>query len=141
MYRLEPHLVDNLESVILEVSDTNIVITSSWREAYGPGKLKALFSAEPAARIEGVTPISPALQDFYRHDEIITCLKRRVGGPVRWIAIDDDPFHYPPGSPVLLTDPETGFDDAAAAKLADVLGAAYGLKAKRSKGFVAYRVR
>lgn len=34
-----------------------------------------------------------------------------------WIAIDDDPEAYPPGAPVLMTDPERRFNEEASREL------------------------
>ncbi len=120
LYRLERHLVANLESVVLASPETNVVITSSWREVYGLSELKGLFSSEFAQRIEGLTPIARIRDDHYRYKEVLAYLKQRQEDAA-WIAIDDDPLHYPPNAPVLLTDPGKGFDELAATRLARIL--------------------
>jgi hypothetical protein len=58
LYNLESELVINLEKAPREAPAVKIVITSSWREAFGLNELRGLFSADIAVRVEGCTPTS-----------------------------------------------------------------------------------
>jgi hypothetical protein len=48
LYKLESELVINFEVVLRATPEVNIVITSSWREAFGLNELRKLFSADIA---------------------------------------------------------------------------------------------
>lgn len=117
LYRLESDLVGNFEETVRVAPEAKIVITSSWREAFGLSELRKLFSADIALRIVGTTPRSLDLNDFYRYNEVLAYLKRFDTLQAPWIAIDDDPEHFPADAPVLLVDPEKGFDAEMAKKL------------------------
>jgi hypothetical protein len=118
LYKLEKPLVDNLEQALRASPDVSIVITSSWREAFTLDQMRAHFSADIARRIVGVTPSSSSRDGFYRHREVLAHL-RQLGSPEQaWLALDDDPDHYPAGAPVLVLDPAKGFDREAAQELA-----------------------
>lgn len=120
-YRLEKELVSNFEKAVLSSPETGIVITSSWREVSSLEKLKGLFSEEIAERIVGTTPRARELEDFYRYREILAFLQRNGMENSRWIAVDDDPMHFPAGAPVLIVDPARGLDDASSRELRRVI--------------------
>lgn len=109
LYKLEPDLVRNLEGVILPRAELKVVITSSWREAYSTPTLRSLFSAEFAERIEGVTPIANQRSEHYQYNEILAYLERYHSGHANWVAIDDDPLHYPLEATLIKNDPSEGF--------------------------------
>ena len=117
LYQLETDLVNNLEEILRSAPDVKIVITSSWRQAYGLNEMRRLFSEDIAARIEGVTPSSLDMQGFYRYREVLAYLKRFHAPEAPWVAIDDDPEHYPSHAPVLIVDPSRGLDAEIAAEL------------------------
>lgn len=117
LYQLEANLLSSFEAVVRMCPTSNIVITSSWRHAFGLNELRGQFSDDIAARIEGVTPTSHDLDGFYRHREVLAYLKRYHSLQTPWLAIDDDPEHYPLDAPVLLTDAKRGFDSFAATEL------------------------
>ncbi|MCO6512084.1 MAG: hypothetical protein J5I65_14965 [Aridibacter famidurans] len=123
LYELEPVLVRNLENAVLPYTDLKVVITSSWREAYSTKRLRNLFSAKFAERIEGATPISNERSEHYRYREILAYLQRYHEAGADWVAIDDDPLHFPVDSPLILTDPSEGFTQEKANELDDVLRA------------------
>ncbi len=123
LYGLDRDLVANLESLLRAFPDVKVVITSSWREAFSLAELRKHFSADIAARIVGVTLSSEDRDDFYRHREVLAYLKRKAAPGDWWVAVDDDPLHYPSDAPVLLVDPAVGLDVATAAELARRLGA------------------
>lgn len=122
LYALDRDLVANLESLLRAFSDVQVVITSSWREAFSLSELRRHFVPDIGARIVGVTPSSHSQEGFYRHREVLAYLKAHGGAGDWWVAVDDDAEHYPPHAPVLLVDPAKGLDGEAAAELARRLG-------------------
>ena len=122
LYALDRDLVANLESLLRAFTDVQVVITSSWREAFSLTELRGHFSADIRPRIVGVTPSSHDLEGHTRHREVLAWLKRHRGAADSWLAVDDDREHYPPEAPVLLVDPAVGLDGAMAAALARRLG-------------------
>ena len=117
LYALEPDLCARFERVVRAVPGVQIVVTSSWREAFSLDEIREHFVASVARRIVGVTPSARLRDDFDRYREVKAYLKRHDGADVRWVAVDDDPENYPPGAPVVMVDPEVGLDDVAAAEL------------------------
>ena len=117
LYKLESDLVSNLGEVLRALPNVRIVITSSWRDAFCLDEIRSLFSTDIAIRIDGFTPRSLDLQDFYRYREVLAYLKRFHNLQTAWIAVDDDPEHFPNDAPILLVDPSRGLDEEAAAEL------------------------
>ncbi|MBP6004121.1 MAG: hypothetical protein KA746_11865 [Pyrinomonadaceae bacterium] len=117
LYKLETNLVTNFEEALRAFPEVRIVITSSWREAFGLNEIRMLFSTDIAVRILGFTPRSLDLQDFYRFREVLAYLKRFHTLQTPWMAVDDDPEHYPHDAPVLLVDPTRGLDAEMAIEL------------------------
>lgn len=109
------------EATVRKCPVSKIVISSTWRLAMPLRELRSLFSQDIAARIVGVTPEVFEVDDYERMAEIRAFLKARNVSAVSWIAIDDDPTHFPPNSPVLLTDPHKGFDGQCANRLEGIL--------------------
>jgi hypothetical protein len=93
------------------------VITSSWREAFTLGELRKAFAPDIAARILGVTPIAQDREGHYRHREVRAYLERNGLQNRAWVAIDDNPDHYPASASVVLTDSDRGFDAEAQSRL------------------------
>ncbi len=121
LYKLESDLVSNLEDTLRHASHVKVVITSSWREVFGLNEIRNLFSRDIADRINGFTPQSLDLEGFYRYREVLAYLKRFHTLQTPWIALDDDPQHYPQNTPVLIVDPEKGLDPIEAKKLEELL--------------------
>lgn len=117
LYRLDRDLVANLEAALRAAPDVQVVITSSWREAFSLAEMRKHFAADIQVRIVGVTPSSHSRDGFYRHREVLAYLQGH-GGAGDWLAVDDDRQHYPLEAPVLLVDPAVGLDAATAADLA-----------------------
>lgn len=117
LYRLDADCVSHFEKAVRSLLEAEIVITSSWREGFSLDQMRKLFSPDIAARIVGVTPIDWRREGHYRYREVLTYLKRSGDAGQEWIALDDDPFHYPRLSNVLLIDAERGFDSEAARRL------------------------
>ncbi|MDM8561022.1 HAD domain-containing protein [Candidatus Parabeggiatoa sp. HSG14] len=108
--RFESDCLKNFESAIRPLPNVKIVISSTWRLAMSLNELRRLFSTEIAEKIVGVTPTLSKHVTHERYKEIQAYLKKRNIENEGWVAIDDDPEHYPKGLSVLFTDPNEGFD-------------------------------
>jgi HAD domain in Swiss Army Knife RNA repair proteins len=117
LYRFDADCLDMFERAVRLLPEAQIVITSSWREAFSLGQMRRLFSPDIAERIVGVTPIEWSHQDHYRYREVLAFLKRNSPAGAAWMALDDDPLHYPPLRNLIVVDGECGFDSDAAARL------------------------
>jgi HAD domain in Swiss Army Knife RNA repair proteins len=116
-YQLEGHLVENLERFVADLErkePVRIVITSTWKTAIGLDEIRSRFTPSLRIKIVGATPSFPA-SDGSRHQEILTYLRLNGLERAKWIAIDDDPFGFPPNPEnLILVDPEEGFTFAPA---------------------------
>ncbi len=111
--------LDRIEIVLRDFPSVEIVISSSWREEFGLGDLRAYFSPDIARRVVDVTPSikQPSStwlpgQDasFAREWECNSWkrLNRAWGTP--WLAIDDRAHWFGPDcANLLLTNARTGF--------------------------------
>lgn len=113
----------HFESALRQCPVSKIVITSTWRLAKPLKEMRSQFSPDIAARIIGITPESFDENTYERHAEIMSFLNERKLTALPWVAIDDDPAHFPKGCPVLLTDPQQGFDAECASRLVKMLHA------------------
>ena len=86
-------------------------------------ELRSRFSPDVAARIVGVTPENFEEEVHERYAEIISFLTEKKLTVLPWVAIDDDPAHFPKGCNVLFTDPNKGFDAECASRLVKILQA------------------
>ena len=78
-----------------EISNVNIVISSTWRQAYGLPKLRSFFSVDIANRILGCTPsLESYRSEFERGEEIEVWLSKRP--TETWVALDDDEEGFAP---------------------------------------------
>ena len=119
--RFDADCLEQFESAIRRCGDVRIVISSTWRLAMSLRELRSHFSPDVAERIDGVTPDSYSLSTHTRYQEIRTYLMKRGIEHENWLAIDDDPEHYPKGSSLLITDPNKGFDADCALRLQALL--------------------
>jgi hypothetical protein len=115
--RFEKDCLDAFETAIRSLPDARIVITSTWRLGIPLEQLRSLFSADVAQRIVGATPDLVEDETHARYKEIQLYLRKRNAEGESWIAIDDQPEHFPQHAPVLITDSDEGFDSACAARL------------------------
>jgi hypothetical protein len=115
--RFEPELLKNFESVVRPVAEVKIIIASAWRLEMPLNELQQLFSPDVAERVVGATPEHLALTAHSRYNEVRSYLKTAQAIQATWLAIDDDPAHYPDDAPLLITDPYQGFDQACADRL------------------------
>jgi hypothetical protein len=115
-YALEAQLLKTFEEALRAIPDAEVVISSSWREGFSLDEIRKHFSGDVAARIVGVTP-NAEQAEHGRYREVLAYMIRQGQKGRPWVAIDDDPTHYPPGVNVILVDSTQGFDSAAAARL------------------------
>lgn len=113
--------LENFESAIRQCPVSKIVITSTWRLAMSLKELRSRFSPDVAARIIGITLENFEEETYVRHAEVKAFLETRNLTALPWVAIDDDPSHFPHNSPVLFTDPQNGFDAECATRLVEIL--------------------
>jgi len=75
-----------------------IVISSTWREQFPLGALRARFSSDIAARIVGTTPIFPRIEGKYlparREAEILAWLAEQGRMDEPWLALDDAAWQF-----------------------------------------------
>jgi HAD domain in Swiss Army Knife RNA repair proteins len=121
--KLDADCVKHLQAAVLSDPDVRLVITSTWRLVHRIDGLRRLFSPELAARIEGVTPDLPEVDECVRHAEILEYLAHNERQGTPWVAVDDDAGEYRPGAPLLLVNPAVGFDAACAERLREWLEA------------------
>jgi hypothetical protein len=110
-----------LDSWLARMEDVEIVISSSWRDAYPIESLKKIFPALLRERIVGATPI---LENGYakggRQREIEAWLAAASlhHANAAWIALDDNAAFFDIGCPFLiLVDPARAFGDEEGRKL------------------------
>jgi hypothetical protein len=120
-YRLEVPLREAFEALVRGLPEAQVVITSSWREGVTLGEIRRHFSPDVGARIVGTTPIAGVHEGHYRHREVLAYLKRHGLQEEVWVALEDDPEHYPASAPVVMVDPDVGFDSDRAREVRERL--------------------
>ena len=86
LYRLDADCLGLFEQAVRKLPDAEIVITSTWREAFSLERMRGLFSPDISARIVGATPIDRRREDHYRYREVLAYLKRNGKSGVPWVA-------------------------------------------------------
>ena len=88
--------MDNLESVLHTFSNTEVIISSSWREHYDFSALQQLFPKSIQKQIIGVTPVitESSYDEGGRELEIVLWLQQQKREHENWIAIDDNIFLF-----------------------------------------------
>lgn len=107
-----------LETILRDVPTVEIVISSMWRFTHTLAELQALFSADIAERIVGLTPdwtdISThfsVVGSYFRHTEIEGWLRQSDRAGEAWAALDDRRYLFKPQSPnFIFCDPSVGLD-------------------------------
>lgn len=117
LYQLEPHLVENLERFVAELekdgSQVEVVISSSWKDAFTLDEIRGHFPASLRPKIVGAIPTLTTVAAFPRYREIRAYLKANGLTGSEWLAVDDDPLGFPPNlKNLILVDPEEGFQPA-----------------------------
>ena len=115
--RLEKDCLENFEAAVRPLPNAKIVISSAWRLVMPFKELRGFFAAEVADKIVGVTPEITLSSPHARYEEIRAYLKGQNTEDEIWVAIDDDPKHFPKDAPVILTSPDEGFDSICVNKL------------------------
>jgi predicted protein tyrosine phosphatase len=119
--KFDPICLQEFENVIRQHPEIKIVISSAWREAFSLEEIKSRFSNDIATKIIGVTPQAQFVRKFFRHREILDYLKKNNATEELWIAVDDFAEHFPPGTPLVVTNRYRGFDRSSAEKLAAMI--------------------
>ena len=112
--------MDNLESVLHTFSNTEVIISSSWREHYDFSALQQLFPKSIQKQIIGVTPVitESSYDEGGRELEIVLWLQQQKREHENWIAIDDNIFLFDQYvHKVIECDSMTGLDDEITQKL------------------------
>lgn len=124
LYRFQADLLRTFEETLSVLPEAAVVITSSWREAFGLGEIRSHFSPGFRRRVIGATPIDSSVEGHRRYREVKTFLSSH-GRPDRpWVAVDDDAEHYPAKENVIIVDGACGFDRTAAGRM--LLAAGFG---------------
>lgn len=111
--KLDADCLQAFESAVRRLpADTEIVISSTWRDVFSVKELRALFSPDISTKVVGVTSPLETVGEYQRYREIQRYLRKR-GSNSSWIAIDDQAEDlFPPAAPVLSVDPSVGFDES-----------------------------
>lgn len=104
----------NFEAVLREFPLVHVVVSSAWRLDMSLDDLRQRFSADIRARIVGVTPSLPHLEDQFgqRQRECELWLRETYpakAGPPRWLALDDRESYFDRGCPNLVLLPYVHF--------------------------------
>jgi len=113
--------LDAFENVVRRYDNIKIVISSTWKLVYSLKKIRQLFSEDIQPLVVGMTPDTYGqITPYERHKEVLAYLKQNEKD-TSWVAIDDDPEHYPKNCTVILTEPFIGFDHTSALELREIL--------------------
>ena len=116
-YQLDEDCLVCFQDSVRALGDVQIVISSSWKDAFSLEDIKGRFDPDIADRIVGTTPSAQRIDGHAREEEVEAFLRARGWEQRRWIAIDDVSDHYEPAANLVLTDPTRGFDRDAAVSL------------------------
>lgn len=113
---------DNFEAVMRAAPHVDLVISSTWRQKRALEELKALFTADVAARIVGATPlyvqlddVPETLQGYEPEAECKAWLQQHGRATQEWLALDDRSWNFRPfNRNVFLVDGRVGLDADAA---------------------------
>ena len=90
------------------MKDVEIVLSTTWRDAYSLNELKR-FCGEGLSRfITDVTPSAPIGVSYERERECMAWLRKFGKKPFRYLAIDDQKDHFYK-MPLLLIDESIGY--------------------------------
>jgi hypothetical protein len=108
-----------LESLLREHPAVQIVISSTWQEAYSVRALRDRFSPDIAARIIGAIRVADPEGEAECRYEAIDMFLRHIGRlRTPWIALDDAEHEFPIGcAQLVLCDSARGFDSEAKQRL------------------------
>jgi len=113
--------LDAFENVVRRYDNIKIVISSTWKLAFSLREIKRLFSPDIQKLIVGMTPDTYGqITPYERHKEVLAYLKQNEEDN-SWVAIDDDPEHFPKKCTVILTESSIGFNHTSALELREIL--------------------
>lgn len=93
-----------LESWLRRHPDADVLVTSSWRRTRTLDDLRVLFAPDLRGRVVGATPcIGSGNGPGARQDEVEAWLQKQGRVELAWVALDDMPELYRPGSAVVAT--------------------------------------
>lgn len=114
------------EQTVRQFPDLDIVISSSWRVDHSLEELRAVFTADIAARIVGETPYHTdgfTAERYGRESEIRAWLHQFGRESEPWLALDDSDWMFSPNCPqLILVDPAVGFSHAEVIRLRQIIG-------------------
>ena len=112
-----------LEATLRGHPAVRIVLSTSWQHTYSIRALRALFSADIAARVMGGTrSADPDHVAPTKFAQIQRYLRHGRAPQARWLALDAAVSHFPEPCPHLIVcDPRRGFDDDADRRLRQAL--------------------
>lgn len=114
--RLFEHLA-RLEAVLGQFPEVDVVVSSSWRVRRTLEQLREPFAPETRQRVIDATPVLPFQRERpHRGLECTTWLAQNAPG-APWLAIDDEANLFAPDHPVLICNPQRGFDEQSANSL------------------------
>ena len=113
--------LDAFENVVRLHDNIKIVISSTWKLVYSLKNIRLLFSEDIQPLVVGMTPDSYGqITPYERHKEVLAYLKQNNIDDCNWVAIDDDPEHYPKKCTVILTESSIGFNHTSALELREI---------------------
>lgn len=117
-----------LAGVLRDFPQTQIVISSTWREKRSLHDLQRLFPPDLATRVIGVTPawqnFDHVVYSYHRQAEIEAWFKANRSPWEKFVVLDDRAWLFSPFyTPLLACNPDTGLDDPVEQRLRDKLSA------------------
>ena len=105
-------LLPHFEQVMRDYPGVDIVVSSTWREAYSIEELRSVFSENFRSRLVDVTPIVTSTgKPHVREIEILSWLRETGREYEAWLALDDSEWLFSPNcKKLILVDADIGFD-------------------------------
>jgi hypothetical protein len=116
-----PYFLDGpcmlLAEVLDAIGDVEIVISSTWKDAYSLAQLRSKLPQPLSQRAVGTTPSLPHSEP-QRQSEIVAFFAQHPGRWASWTALDDDASLFTPNCSQLVTcEAAVGFSANQAAEL------------------------
>lgn len=111
-----------IEGVLRDFPESQVVVSSTWRDTRSLGELQGIFSPDVAGRVVGVTPhwrqLEHTVYSHHRQAEVEAWLKVNRAPWDRFVVLDDRAWLFSPFyAPLLKCDPATGMDDLVEQRL------------------------
>jgi len=88
-YQFDADCPEQFQETLRALSEVEIVVSSSWKEAFSLNENKRHFVPDIASRIIGVTRGGLRVDDHQRHREVLAFLRCQGWEESPWVAIDD----------------------------------------------------